>query len=36
MAGHEDAMITLRDQHVEDMERFIRIVEEVKRELKKY
>ncbi|RUM32454.1 MAG: carbon monoxide dehydrogenase, partial [Aquifex sp.] len=33
--GHEDAMITLRDQHSEDLEKFIRIAEEVKRELGK-
>ena len=35
MAGHEDAMITLRDQHSEDLEKFIRIAEEVKKELGK-
>ncbi|SNZ13854.1 carbon monoxide dehydrogenase beta subunit family protein [Hydrogenobacter hydrogenophilus] len=35
MAGHEDAMITLRDQHVEEMEKFIKVAEEVKKELGK-
>ncbi len=35
MGGHEDAMITLRDQHVEDMEKFIKIAEQVKKELGK-
>jgi hypothetical protein len=30
MAGHEDAMITLRDQHIEEMEKFIKIAEEVR------
>jgi hypothetical protein len=35
MSGHEDAMITLRDQHIEEMEKFIKIAEEVKRELGK-
>ncbi len=34
-AGHEDATVTLRDQHSEELEKFIRIAEEVKRELKK-
>ncbi len=34
-AGHEDAVVTLRDQHTEELEKFIRIAEEVKRELGK-
>ena len=33
MAGHEDAMITLRDQHVEDLAKFIEVAQEVKKEL---
>jgi len=34
-AGHEDAVVTLRDQHAEEIEKFIRIAEEVKRKLGK-
>ena len=33
--GHEDAMATLRDQHSEELERFIEIAKEVKAELGK-
>jgi hypothetical protein len=33
MAGHEDAMITLRDQHSEDLRKFIEVAKEVKKEL---
>lgn len=35
MDGHEDAMITLRDQHAEEVEHFIEIAKEVKKELGK-
>ncbi len=33
-AGHEDAMITLRDQHSEELKKFIEIAKEVKKEVK--
>ncbi len=32
-SGHEDAMITLRDQYTSELEKFIEIIEEVKKEL---
>jgi hypothetical protein len=35
MEGHEDAMITLRDQHPEELEKFIEIAKQVKAELGK-
>ena len=35
MAGHEDAMATLRDQHTKELARFIEIAKEVKAELGK-
>ena len=35
LSGHEDAMATIRDQHVEDVEKFIAIAKEVKAELGK-
>ncbi|MFP4485580.1 MAG: carbon monoxide dehydrogenase beta subunit family protein [Campylobacterales bacterium] len=33
LSGHEDAMATLRDQHAEELEKFIKIAKEVKAEL---
>jgi SpoVK/Ycf46/Vps4 family AAA+-type ATPase len=33
LSGHEDAMATLRDQHSEDLEKFIAVAKEVKKEL---
>ncbi len=33
-AGHEDAMITLRDQHADELRKFIDIAKEVKKEVK--
>jgi hypothetical protein len=33
LSGHEDAMATMRDQHSEELERFIEIAREVKAEL---
>ena len=35
LSGHEDAMATIRDQHAEDLEKFIAIAKEVKAELGK-
>jgi hypothetical protein len=35
LSGHEDAMATLRDQHTEELKRFIEIAKEVKAELGK-
>ena len=35
LSGHEDAMATLRDQHTEELARFIEIAKEVKAELGK-
>lgn len=35
LAGHEDAMATIRDQHVEELEKFIKVAKEVKAELGK-
>lgn len=35
LSGHEDAMATIRDQHVEELEKFINIAKEVKAELGK-
>lgn len=35
LSGHEDAMATLRDQHVHEMEKFIAVAREVKAELGK-
>jgi len=35
LSGHEDAMATIRDQHAEDLRRFIEIAKEVKAELGK-
>ena len=35
LSGHEDAMATVRDQHSEDLVRFIEIAKEVKQELGK-
>ncbi|MEA2072876.1 MAG: carbon monoxide dehydrogenase beta subunit family protein [Campylobacterota bacterium] len=34
LSGHEDAMATVRDQHAEDVAKFIEIAKEVKKELK--
>ncbi len=33
-AGHEDAMITLRDQHADEIRKFIEVAKEVKKEVK--
>ena len=33
LSGHEDAMATLRDQHSEDLAKFIAVAKEVKKEL---
>lgn len=33
LSGHEDAMATIRDQHSEDLEKFIAVAKEVKKEL---
>ncbi|MCH9813809.1 MAG: carbon monoxide dehydrogenase [Epsilonproteobacteria bacterium] len=33
LAGHEDAMVSIRDLHTEELERFIEIAKEVKKEL---
>jgi len=35
LAGHEDAMATIRDQHPEDIAKFIEIAKEVKQEISK-
>ncbi len=35
LSGHEDAMATIRDQHVDEMKKFIEIAKEVKKELGK-
>jgi hypothetical protein len=35
LSGHEDAMATLRDQHTEELKKFIEIAKEVKAELGK-
>jgi hypothetical protein len=35
LSGHEDAMATIRDQHADDLARFIEIAKEVKQELGK-
>jgi hypothetical protein len=35
LSGHEDAMATIRDQHSEDLAKFIEIAKEVKSELGK-
>ena len=35
MSGHEDAMATIRDQHIDELKRFNNIAKEVKKELGK-